>query len=287
MDCGTPEIAQTVDALPLGRKRRSPLSRKVEFDEDGDGRLLSLVRNATFISDAQLVKLALCLGIKPYRQAVRQRVNRYIEFKLIRVLPPVAPYKGAVYQITRSGLSVLETYGMGLCSISSDTETLPSELQAPHFLELNEVRLAFSNDPILGRAEWLSDPEIKSRNTAPHVIPFAKDYDSIVKLKDHQGKEFLVGLEYERTYKDARRYDEVVQRIEREKQICCVIYIVGSIDLIGRLIEVLRCPTFPLCVTAAGVLKQQCLDVNVGFMTANGRRFSTLRQYLTSLKHAM
>lgn len=287
MDIGTPEIVQPVAGLPPGRKRKSPLSSRVVFDEDGDGRLLSLIRNATFISYGQLVKLALQSGIKSYPDAVRKRIVRYLQFKLIRVFPSVAPYRGAVYQITREGLSVLETYGLGICSISSETETLPSELQAPHFLELNEIRLSFSNDSVLKRAEWVSDPEIKSRNTAPNVPPYAKDYDAILKLKDAQGKDFLVALEYERTYKDADRYDKVVQRIETEKQICCAVYVVGSIDLIGRLLEVLRCPTFPLCVTAAGVLKQQGVDVNVGFMSPNGRRFSTLRQYLAALKHPM
>lgn len=287
MDIGASESTNPVSTLPPGRKRKSPMGRKVDFSQERDGGLLTLVRNATFISDIQLVNLALDLKLKPYRQAVRQRIRRYIEFRLIRVLPPVAPYKGAIYQITRQGLSVLETYGIGLCSISSETENLPSDLQAPHFLELNEVRIAISKDPVLGRGEWVSDPEIKSRNTAPHVIPYAKDYDALLKLKDNHGNEFLVGIEYERTYKDVRRYDEVVQRIETEKQVCCVIYVAGSIDLIGRLIEVLRCPTYPLCVTAVGVFKQQGLDVNVGYMTPNGRRFATLRQYIGALKHPL
>jgi hypothetical protein len=158
-------------------------------------------------------------------------------------------------------------------------------LQAPHFLDINEVRLAFSRDPILSRGDWLTDPEIKARNIMPGVIPYAKDYDAILKLTDRSGQEFLVGLEYERTYKDAHRYDEIAQRIETERQLCCVLYIAGSIDLAAWLIDSICCPRFPLCVTTAGVLKQQCLESNIGFMAAGSRRKSTLRQYLASLKH--
>jgi hypothetical protein len=285
MDTGTPETAELVTSAPPKRKRRSPTVSKVTFEADGDGRLLSLIRNATFISHKQLLGLALCLGIKSSKDAIRKRIRRYLENGLIRLVPAVPQYVCAVYQITREGLSALESLGTGISSISSETETLPSALQAPHFLDINEVRLAFSRDPILSRGDWLTDPEIKARNTTPGVIPYAKDYDAILKLTDRSGQEFLVGLEYERTYKDAHRYDEIAQRIETERQLCCVLYIAGSIDLVARLIDSICCPRFPLCVTTAGVLKQQCLESNIGFMAGGSRRRSTLRQYLASLKH--
>ena len=54
-----------------------------------------------------------------------------------------------------------------------------------------------------------------------------------------------------------------------------------------RLGESIRCPKFPLCVTAAGVLKQQTLDANVGYLAGNSFRVCTLRQYLAALKHPL
>lgn len=287
MDTGTPETAQPIMPLPPGRKRQSPRARRVIFEPDGDGRLLSLIRNATFISHGQLVTLATRFQIKAHPDAVRKRIIRYIENDLVRVIPSVPPYRGAIYQITRAGLRVLESFGIGLGSISSETTTLPSELQATHFLDLNEVRLAFSADKVLSRAEWRSDPEIKARNTNPHVTPFAKDYDATLKLKDQNGQEFLIAIEYERTYKDVRRYEEIARTIETETQICCVLYIAASTDLVARLGESIRCPKFPLCVTAAGVLKQQSLDANVGYLAGNSFRVCTLRQYLVALKHPL
>src|ERR1035441_6322496 len=285
MDIGTPETAQQVTPLLPRRKRRSPIVSKITFEADGDGRLLSLIRNSTFISQKQLLGLGIGLGIKSTKDAIRKRIRRYLENGLIRLVPAMPLYVSSVYQITREGLSALESLGAGISSISSDTENLPSALQAPHFLDLNGVRLAFSADKILSRGEWLTDPEIKARNTTPCVIPYAKDYDAILKLTDNSGQEFLVGLEYERTYKDAHRYDEIAERIETERQLCCVLYIAGSIDLVARLVDSICCPRFPLCFTTAAVLKQQCLESNIGFMAGGSRRRSTLRQYLASLKH--
>jgi hypothetical protein len=285
MDIGTSENDQLVIPAQTKRRRRPPSVSKIVFDADGDGRLLALIRNATFISHKQLLGIALREGIKSSKDAVRKRIRRYLENGLIRLVPGMPLYVKAVYQITREGLSALESLGAGLSSISSETETLPSALQAPHFLDINEVRLAFARDSVLSSGDWLTDPEIKARNTTPGIVPFAKDYDAILKLTDRSDQEFMIGIEYERTYKDARRYDEIAQRIETEKQLCCVLYIAGSIDLVARLIDSIYCPNFPLCVTTASLLKQQCLDTNIGFMAGGSRRKSTLRQYLAFLKH--
>ena len=176
MDTGTPITAQPITPLPPGRKRKSPRARRVRFDTDGDGCLLAIVRNATFISQDQLVTLGVRFKVKAHPDSVRKRIIRYLEYGLVRVIPPVPPYRGAVYQITRAGLEVLESFGIGLGSMSSETAKLPSTLQARHFLDLNEVRLSFSGDKVLSRAKWHSDLEIKASNTNPHFTPFAKDY---------------------------------------------------------------------------------------------------------------
>ena len=287
MDTGTPKTTQPMMPPSPGRKTLPPRASRVTFDPDGDGRLLAVIRNATFISHDQLVTLAVRIKIKAHPDAVRKRIIRYIEYGLVRVVPSVPPYRGAVYQITHAGLGVLESFGIGLGSMSSETSNLPSELQAIHFLDINEVRLAFSADPVLGRAKWHSDPEIKASNTSPNVTPFAKDYDALLELDDHHGKEFTIGIEYERTYKDVRRYEEIADTIDTETKLCCVLYIAASTDLVTRLGEAIRCKKIPLCVTAAGVLKHQTLDANVGYLAGNSLRVCTLRQYLTLLKHPL
>jgi hypothetical protein len=260
---------------------------RVTFDPDADGRLLALIRNATFISHRQLLELAMRAHIKPTTSAIRQRIGRCLERELIQVVPAKTIHSGAVYQITRWGLSALESFGLGICSISSETERLPSVFQATHFLDLNEVRIAFFRTQLLSKCEWMTDPEIKTHNTTPRVRPFAKDYDAVVKLTDHNGQVFQIGMEYERTYKTIQRYEEIAERIETEKELSCVLYIASSSSMVARLVDSIRCPTFPICVTATGILCQQTLNATVGFLAGENLRTSTLRQYLATLKHSI
>jgi hypothetical protein len=281
----TPETPRRIMPLPPGRKRHSPRMSRVTFAPDADGRLLALIRNATFISHWQLLELAMRAHIKATTSAIRQRIGRFLEYDLIQVVPARTVHTGAVYQITRWGLSALESFGLGIHSISSETERLPSVLQAPHFLDLNAVRIAFLRTQLLSRCEWITDPEIKTHNTTPLVRPFAKDYDAVVKLTDCNGQAFQIGVEYERTYKTIQRYEEIAETIETEKELSCVLYIASSSSMAMRLVDLIRCPTFPICVTATGILCHQTLNATVGFLAGRTLRTSTLRQYFATLKH--
>ena len=113
----------------------------------------------------------------------------------MRKTDPIAPHKGAVYAITRFGLGVLESYVEGLVSVSSGSRNLPSILQAPHFLELNEIYLALKRTKRLKR--WKSERELISLN---YVIgmPLAKDYDAIAEVEIN-GDSLRLAIEYERT----------------------------------------------------------------------------------------
>ena len=279
------ESTQPIAPLPPGRKRRSPRVSRVTFDLDGDGPILSLIRNSTFISRNQVIELCLKQQLRASVSGIRHRLDRYLESGFIRLVPTVTIHGGYVYQITTDGLSALESFGLGLGSISSKTENLPDNSMATHFLDLNEVRLAMSRDPIFGKGKWLTDPEIKARNSTPRVIPYAKAYDAVVKLTDRNDHEFMIGLEYERTIKSKADYEKIALEIEQEKQLACVLYVAGSTDLITRLLDLIRCPTFPLVVTGAAIFKQELLNVKVGFMAGDVIKTGTLRQYLVSLKH--
>jgi hypothetical protein len=115
-------------------------------------------------------------GSEHNRRCFNWRVRRLVHGAYIREVPTIAPYRGQVYSITRFGLAVLESYGEGLVSVTSGSRNMPSILQAPHFLELNEIQLAFRKTGKL--KSWRSDRELISLN---YVIgqPLAKDYDAI------------------------------------------------------------------------------------------------------------
>ena len=71
----------------------------------------------------------------------------------------------------------------------------PRTLQAPHFLQLNEIYLALKRTKRLKR--WKSERELISLN---YVIgmPSAKDYDAIAEVEIN-GDSLRLAIEYERT----------------------------------------------------------------------------------------
>ncbi len=122
---GTDELA-TCDKVDLQRIG-------VQLSVERDLPLLLAVRNSTFVSHDQLLQFMTEAGLEHDRRCFNWRVRRFIKGAHVRKTDPIAPYKGAVYAITRFGLGVLESYGEGLVSVSSDSRNLPSILQAPHF----------------------------------------------------------------------------------------------------------------------------------------------------------
>ena len=206
--------------------RIPPGDNSFKFNRERDLPLLLHIRNATFVSNEQLCRISLDEQLERNRRCFSWRLQRLISGGLVRVLPEVRPYGGAVYAITRLGLATLESYGEGLISISSDSRTLPNSLQAPHFLELNEIRRAFQETSYL--TKWRSECELTSLN---YVIgsPLAKDYDAIAELS-LDGESFRIAIEYERSLKNAARYKEIQQSIQDEGEVDLVLYLTSTMD---------------------------------------------------------
>ena len=283
MDFTEPVVNDDASILPE-RAPKSPRISRVKFTPEGDGALLALIRNSTFISHGQVLKLAVNLKIKRHWATVRDRLRIYQDRQMVKVLPPVAPYSGAVYQIAKNGLHALETYGIGIGSITSKTEKLPSELQAHHFLDLNELRLSLYSDRSLSVLQWMTDPEIKDHNTTHSRAPYAKDYDAILELKDNQGRVLKIGIEYERIYKDAARYEKINAEIQREVQLHSILYIASSPTLRAQLVDIFPGDTFPVCVTTASDLRKDRFDAQVFLMIDKQSRHCPFREYLKMLR---
>lgn len=267
-------------------RREQPKMNRVAFTFNRDAGLLALIRNSGFICQSQLITLVDKLRIMPSADVLRKRLLMYRDLKLVTAFPPVAPYRGCVYQITRAGLGALETFGIGLLSVNSDTEMMSSPLQALHCLDLNEVRISLCSDPIALAAKWYSDPEIKALRDAPDTAKPVKNYDAILEFNDQASQLIKVGIELERTFKDKTRYASIAAEISQEKQLTCVLYVASSVDLIPRLCNVLPTTTFPICVTGAGILKQERFNTPVAFkLGAGDPQQVTFRQYLALLKH--
>jgi len=249
--------------------KRSPRrdTGSIRLTDSHDGPLLEIIRNATFISCHQLIRLALATGVEKHRGVVAWRAERFVRSGLVDEMPAIVPYRGSVYSITRSGLAVLESYGHGLVSITSETEHLPDHIQVQHFLELNEVHIAFLGTGQV--AAWLSDREIRSLNYTVS-LPFVKDYDAVVYLNLSGGKVFKLGIEYERSLKSQERYAELAAILDQEKQLQMVVYLTSAADIILKLAPAIHCHNMVVCFAPAQVFRQQRLLTQVAFI-GNGK----------------
>jgi hypothetical protein len=251
----------------------------VQLSMERDLPLLLAVRNSTFVSHDQLLQFMTGAGLEHDRRCFNWRVRRFIKGAHVRKTGPIAPYKGAVYAITRLGLGVLESYGEGLVSVSSDSRNLPSILQAPHFLELNEIYLALERTKRL--KHWKSERELISLN---YVIgtPLAKDYDAIAEIEIN-GDSLRVAIEYERTLKSAERYKQIQRTIRDEGHVDMVLYVTPSFDLVFSLAREFDHPELPMCFVSSAQLKVNLLETTLLFAYGSMRETFSLWDAMTTV----
>ena len=251
----------------------------VQLNGERDLPLLLAIRNSTFVSHDQLFQLMLDAKLEHNRRCFNWRIRRLIQGAHVRGTLPIAPYKGVVYSITRFGLAVLESYGEGLVSITSGSRNLPSVLQAPHFLELNEIQQAFKRAG--GLKNWKSDRELISLN---YVIgsPLAKDYDAIAEIKVANDT-LRVAVEYERTIKSADRYKEIQSAIRDEGQIDMVLYLTSTLDLVFTLSRAFNHPALPMCFASSTKLRCNLMETMLLFAYGSMRETLSLREALMTI----
>jgi hypothetical protein len=222
---GIAEICEAEDTRPVRQ------FSYIQYSSQRDMPMLLAVRNATFICHSQLWEHLAAQGVETSRRSFNWRIQRLTQAGVIRRLPPLLPYPGPVYTITRGGLACLEACGEGLVSLTSDSRSLANVNQMQHYLELAEVRAAFRRAGLL--KEWTGDLEIRSINLSIDV-PLAKDYDAIADL-DFEGLRYRIAIEYERSLKSSERYQEIISAITIERQVDLVLYLTSSVDLLYQL----------------------------------------------------
>ncbi len=203
----------------------------IHYNRQRDLPLMLAIRNATFICHGQLWDHLQASGIETSQRSFSWRIQRLTQAGVTEKLPPLLPYPGPVYTITRAGLACLEACGEGLVSLTSESRSLANANQIQHYLELAEIRAALRRTGLL--REWASDLEIRSINQSIDV-PLAKDYDAIADL-EWESKTYRIAIEYERSLKSSERYREVVSAITGERQVQMVLYLTSSVDLLYQL----------------------------------------------------
>ena len=268
------ELRANHGASDLDQDEFQPLHSAFKISENRDIPALLLIRNATFISHDQLFVLLVEKQLEASRRAFNWRINRYLKCEYVRSIGHVLPYVGEVYTITRLGLSLLESFGEGLVSVSSGSRTLAGRQQAPHFLELNEIRNTFCATSKLKR--WQYDRQLSSLN---YVIgsPMVKDYDAVAEM-EYGAKTLRIAVEYERTLKTSARYKEISKAIRDEDQIDLILYLTPTPDLVFTLGTEFKKPEIPMVFCASRRFRGSGLAAMTLFLYGPMRESMTLNE---------
>ena len=236
------------EQLVQNRAKKPSYVNDPHINQAQDAGILEVVRDTTFISKVQLGYICKKRGIAKTRQTLKWRLDRLLRAELIAILPVAAfPFQRPVYSITRAGLKVLEEFGRGLDSITSDSEHLASFKQANHFLSLNEIMFQF--DRCFKIHTYMCDRVLRSYNMTL-ASPLAKDYDAFVTIdRSALGKDTLtLAVEYEATLKSGERYRDISAALNQERQVRLVVYFCGSMGTANLLATKLTSRTCHVCL---------------------------------------
>lgn len=195
--------------------------------------LLRQVRNSKFVAHQQLFEFMKFYGCEHSRASFDWRVRRLVKFGRMAICSEIQDCSSSVYRITKPGLSLLEHYGQVSIVLNSETLHLPHSSHAFHSLAMNAIQLALTQTNLV--ASWQSEIEVAAFNLISSS-PFQKDYDAVVEVW-MDGKTERFALEYERTLKSAKRYEQVRAALQAEREVRCILYLTSGMELVAPLVQ--------------------------------------------------
>jgi hypothetical protein len=196
-----------------------------------DAGLLHFVADARYITHSQLFELARLKAVEFDRPVFNWRVRRLVNSGLLR--KQVVPFLGtdAMYSITRSGIHGLEEMGIMYLGGYVEREKDPAEVQVPHVLELNRIRLALERSHVL--VNWIPEVMVRILNLSP-TLSYAKAYDAVATVRTAAGcADFAI--EYERTLKSEQKYEKILEAIDAERRLHTILYLAPSFEILSSL----------------------------------------------------
>ena len=245
----------------ISRPGRRPVTHKGKYllNPKKDLPLLQLIRDATFISRQQIELLIAGRTEEVNYRCRNRRLERLVELNQIQIYPQCFPYPGRIFAITQAGINTLQVTGMGILSVSADTETLADVGQVPHFIGLNQIEIAARK--AFGIRQWIGDRQLKSLNIAANR-PTQKDYDSIAEIASPSDSNAIIylGIEYERTIKSKDRYAQIRKKLEAERQIQGLLYFADTETNASLLSREVYSATVPVGVVIASQFQTNGVD---------------------------
>ena len=200
--------------------------------------LLRQILHSTVISHSQLFQFMSLGHYEVRRDVFNWRIRRLVEHRMVKRHLATSVSADHLYTITNRGGVCLERHGDSYLPVSPfvQNEDKVEGLHLLHYLELNEIHLALLRSQLL--FNWI--PESRLRNLiARGVSPYVKAYDAIVEF-NLEGLGLRIALEYERTLKNTREYAEIRELIEKERNVCGVLYLLPSSNLLVNISQHFR-----------------------------------------------
>jgi hypothetical protein len=201
----------------------------ISLKSSQDTLLLQQVLRSRHVSHAQLWQFMQLKAREHRRRIFNWRVSRLVQHDLITRRDVTSLEHMWVYSITQRGAQYLVGLGEGAALVASGAARKHEDSAVLHSLGLNDIHLSLLRRGQLVR--WKSELEILSLNELTGY-GYAKDYDAVVTVSSG-GRDLSFGLEYERHPKASKRYWQVRQAIEKEKQLRCFLYLTPSYDLLS------------------------------------------------------
>lgn len=231
----------------------------IALSDNRDVPLLLTIRNARAVTYDQICSLALVEGQESSRRSVHWRLTRLESCELIQRLEFDRFFSQPIFAITPRGLQFLESRGHSLLSLPATVKEVVRKSQILHSVELTALRVALATRGILKSWKW--ELEIVSTNLVYEAVR-TKDYDALAEILV-DGKMRSFGIEFERTLKGARRYEELRRAFRSDATVDRVLYLTPNTEILYVLAVEMRNLPKPIGFALSRRFQTELLDARI------------------------
>jgi hypothetical protein len=202
----------------------------LDINPDRDIPLLRQVMHSGVISRSQLYQFMCLARVESSREVPNWRVRRLLAHGALLIHTTPLGDQDDLLRITRAGLLGLEWHGEIVSPASDESGNENRDENLLHNLELNNIHLALLRSGAL--VGWTSESELRSVAVAGNLTK-TKIHDAVANVLVND-RLISFALEYERTQKSARHYEETVALLDRKSAPPVVLYLFPHYRLLSH-----------------------------------------------------